>query len=148
MRSKPFTQIVDDLGIGTKVEVQKVRDGPARQVVSGRSESTGDDDQVGLGQRRSKCGLDRLCIIAYDPAPNDGRTEGRQLSTQPRSVRICRLTGEKFLTDGDYRSPNLLVSGHKSSIPEAQQGTVGPEVVQHRVDGEDQRESESHSDLS
>ena len=124
--SKPFTQIVDDQGIGTEVEAQEIRYGRPRQVVAGRPESPGHDDQFGHIESCRKRGLNRLGVVPYDPPPNDGRTEGRQLSTQPRPVRICRLTGEKLFADGDYGSLNLLVSGHESSIPEAQQTTVGP----------------------
>ena len=124
--SKPSAQIVDDLGIRTKVAVQEGRDGRPRQVISGRSESTGQDDQVGHIKRRGKCGLNRLGVIPYYPPPNDRRTEDRQLSTQPRPVGVCRLAGEKLLTDGDYGSVNPLVSGHTRSVPEAQQGTVRP----------------------
>ena len=124
--SKPSSQIVDDPGIGAKVEVQEVRDGRPSQVVPGRSESASHDNQVGHCHSRGKRGLNRLGVIPYDPPPNDRRAESRQLLTQPRPVRICRLTGEKLLTDGDYRSLNRLFSGHKSSVPEAQQGTVGP----------------------
>ena len=124
--SKSFTQVVDDPGIGPKVQVQEVRDGRPGQVVPGRSESASHDDQVGHCHSRGKCSLNRLGVIPYDPPPNNRRTESRQLLAQPRPVRICRLTGEKLLTDGDYRSLNRLFSGHKSSVPEAQQGTVGP----------------------
>ena len=124
--SKTFAQIVNDLGIGTKVEVQEIRHGRTCQVVSRRPESTSHDDQVGLGQSRRKCGLNRLDVIPYDPPPNDGRTEGRQLSAQPGPVRVCRLTGEEFLTNGDYRGLNPVRFGTQGSIPEAQEGTVGP----------------------
>jgi hypothetical protein len=73
--AKPFAQVLDDLGIRTEVEAQKIRDGRPRQIVSGGPESTRHDDQIGHGESRGKRDLNRLGVIPYDPPPNNRRTE-------------------------------------------------------------------------